>query len=106
VCSRGNRTEAAGKIFGRPEESAQELNEAYIKYTHTGLPFVIGKFAMSLDGKIATKTGESRWISGEQSRRYVHTLRSQIDAIMVGVDTVLGRPQLTSGRSGGGEKQP
>jgi diaminohydroxyphosphoribosylaminopyrimidine deaminase/5-amino-6-(5-phosphoribosylamino)uracil reductase len=113
VCGRGKaELEAAGiKTFvGDHEESAQELNEAYIKYTHTGLPFVIGKFAMSLDGKIATKTGESRWISGEQSRRYVHTLRSQIDAILVGVDTVIrDDPQLTAraGLAGGRvEKQP
>lgn len=113
VCGRGKaELEAAGiKTFvGDHEESAQELNEAYIKHTHTGLPFVIGKFAMSLDGKIATKTGESRWISGEQSRRYVHTLRSQIDAIMVGVDTVIrDDPQLTAraGLAGGRvDKQP
>ena len=113
VCGRGKAEleEAGIKTFvGDHEESAQELNEAYIKCTHTGLPFVIGKFAMSLDGKIATKTGESRWISGEQSRRYVHTLRSQIDAIMVGVDTVIrDDPQLTAraGLAGGRvEKQP
>ena len=100
VCGRGKaELEAAGiKTFlGDHEELAHEVNEAYIKYTHTGLPFVIGKFAMSLDGKIATKTGESRWISGEQSRRYVHTLRSQVAAIMVGVDTVIrDDPQLTA----------
>ncbi len=113
VCGKGKaELEAAGirTFVGDQEEQAQELNEAYIKYTHTGLPFVISKFAMSLDGKIATKTGESRWISGEQSRRYVHTLRSQIDAIMVGVDTVIrDDPQLTAraGLAGGRvEKQP
>ena len=113
VCGRGKAEleEAGIKTFvGDHEEKAQELNEAYIKYTHTGLPFVIGKFAMSLDGKIATKTGESRWISGEQSRRYVHTLRSQIDSIMVGVDTVIrDDPPLTAraGLAGGRvEKQP
>ncbi len=113
VCGRGKaELEAAGiKTFvGDHEEEARDLNEAYIKYTHTGMPFVISKFAMSLDGKIATKTGESRWISGEQSRRYVHTLRSQIDAIMVGVDTVIrDDPQLTAraGLAGGRvEKQP
>ncbi len=81
VCGRGKaELEAAGieTFLGDHEELAHEVNEAYIKYIHTGLPFVIGKFAMSLDGKIATKTGESRWISGEQSRRYVHTLRSQV----------------------------
>jgi diaminohydroxyphosphoribosylaminopyrimidine deaminase/5-amino-6-(5-phosphoribosylamino)uracil reductase len=113
VCGRGKSDlEAAGikTSVGDHEDQAQELNEAYIKHTHTGLPFVIGKFAMSLDGKIATKTGESRWISGEQSRRYVHTLRSQIDSIMVGVDTIIrDDPQLTAraGLVGGRvEKQP
>jgi diaminohydroxyphosphoribosylaminopyrimidine deaminase/5-amino-6-(5-phosphoribosylamino)uracil reductase len=113
VCGQGKaELEAAGikTLMGDHEESAQELNEAYIKYTRTSLPFVISKFAMSLDGKIATKTGDSRWISGEQSRRYVHTLRSQIDAIMVGVDTVIrDDPQLTAraGLVGGRvEKQP
>ncbi len=100
VCGRGRAgLDEAGieTRVGDHEEAAQEVNEAYIKYTHTGLPFVTGKFAMSLDGKIATKTGESRWISGEQSRRYVHTLRSQVAAIMVGVDTVIrDDPQLTA----------
>lgn len=113
VCGRGKSAlEAAGirTIVGEHEEAAQELNEAYIKFTSTGLPFVLGKFAMSLDGKIATKTGDSKWISGEQSRRYVHTLRSQIDAIMVGVETIIrDDPQLTAraGLDGGQlEKQP
>lgn len=113
VCGRGKaELEAAGieTHLGDHEEAAREVNEAYIKYTLTGLPFVIGKFAMSLDGKIATKTGESRWISGEQSRRYVHTLRSQVAAIMVGVDTIIrDDPQLTAraGLVGGRvEKQP
>lgn len=113
VCGRGKaELEAAGikTTVGEHEEAAQELNEAYIKFTSTGLPFVLGKFAMSLDGKIATKTGDSKWISGEQSRRYVHTLRSQIDAIMVGVETIVrDDPQLTAraGLDGGQlEKQP
>src|SRR4030042_1984125 len=113
VCGRGKaELEAAGikTVVGEHEEAAQELNEAYIKFTSTGLPFVLGKFAMSLDGKIATKTGDSKWISGEQSRRYVHTLRSQIDAILVGVDTIIkDDPQLTAraGLDGGRlEKQP
>lgn len=113
VCGRGRaELDEAGieTRIGDHEDAAQEVNEAYIKYTHTGLPFVTGKFAMSLDGKIATKTGESRWISGEQSRRYVHTLRSQVAAIMVGVDTVIrDDPQLTAraGLAGGRvENQP
>jgi len=113
VCGRGKaELEEAGirTFVGEHEEEAQEINEAYIKYVGTGLPFVLAKFAISLDGKIATRTGDSRWISGEDSRRYVHTIRSQIDAIMVGVDTIINdNPQLTAraGLDGGFlEKQP
>lgn len=113
VCGRGKaELEAAGirTVVGEHEDEAQEINEAYIKYVGTGLPFVLAKFAISLDGKIATRTGDSKWISGEDSRRYVHTIRSQIDAIMVGVDTIINdNPQLTAraGLDGGFlEKQP
>jgi len=113
VSGRGKaELEAAGiaTILGEHEDEATELNEAYVKYVTTGIPFVVGKFAMSLDGKIATKTGDSKWISGEESRRYVHCLRHQMDAIMVGVDTIIiDDPQLTvrAGRDGGlTEKQP
>ncbi|MFC2059038.1 bifunctional diaminohydroxyphosphoribosylaminopyrimidine deaminase/5-amino-6-(5-phosphoribosylamino)uracil reductase RibD, partial [Chloroflexota bacterium] len=82
---------------GEKEEDARALNEDYVKYITTGLPFVIAKFAMSLDGKIATRCGDSKWISGEESRRYVHDLRRTADAIMVGVNTVLtDNPQLTA----------
>lgn len=113
VCGRGKaELESAGieTFVGEREEEAQELNEAYIKYVSTALPFVLAKFAISLDGKIATRTGDSKWISGEDSRRYVHTLRSQLDAIMVGVDTIINDdPQLTARAGLGGgylEKQP
>lgn len=113
VCGRGKaELEAAGirTFLGEREEEAQELNEAYIKYVGTALPFVMAKFAISLDGKIATRTGDSKWISGEDSRRYVHTLRSQLAAIMVGVDTIIkDDPQLTARAGLGGgflEKQP
>ena len=83
--------------LGQREEEARQLNEAYIKFITTGLPFVTAKFAMSLDGKIATRTGDSKWISGKQSRQYVHQLRQAADAIMVGVNTVLSDdPQLTA----------
>lgn len=83
--------------LGEHEKEARELNEAYIKFIATGLPFVTVKFAMSLDGKIATRTGDSRWISGEESREYVHRLRRAVDAIMVGVNTILADdPRLTA----------
>lgn len=91
--------------LGEHEEEARELNEAYIKFITTGLPFVTVKFAMSLDGKIATRRGDSRWISGEGSREYVHQLRRATDVIMVGVNTILSDdPQLTARDSSGLEK--
>jgi diaminohydroxyphosphoribosylaminopyrimidine deaminase/5-amino-6-(5-phosphoribosylamino)uracil reductase len=76
-------------ITGILEEESRRLNEAYIKYITTGIPFVILKIASSLDGKIATGSGESKWITGEQSRKIVHRLRSEVDAVMVGIGTVL-----------------
>ena len=104
------RRQGIRTYVGEHEEEAQEVNEAYIKFIATGVPFVIAKFAMSLDGKIATRTGDSRWISSSESRRYVHSLRHTADAIMVGVNTVLADdPQLTSrcgDRGGKTKKQP
>lgn len=99
------------KVFvGEHEEDAREINEAYTKYITTGIPFITAKFAMSLDGKIATRTGDSRWITGDEARRYVHYLRHTADAIMVGVNTVLADdPQLTcrcGDRGGKIKKQP
>jgi diaminohydroxyphosphoribosylaminopyrimidine deaminase/5-amino-6-(5-phosphoribosylamino)uracil reductase len=104
--------EAGIRTFvGEYEEKAREINEGYIKFITTGLPFVIAKFAMSLDGKIATQTGDSKWISNEESRKYVHYLRHIVDAIMVGANTVLADdPQLSargcSGRGGKTKRQP
>jgi diaminohydroxyphosphoribosylaminopyrimidine deaminase/5-amino-6-(5-phosphoribosylamino)uracil reductase len=97
--------------IGEGEATANEINEAYVKYITTGMPFVTAKFALSLDGKIATRTGDSRWISGEESRKYVHYLRYAADAIMVGVNTVvIDDPSLTTkccgGRGGTAMKQP
>ena len=90
--------EADIQVFvGEGAGEARELAEAHTKFVITGLPFVTAKFAMSLDGKIATSTGESRWISGQESRALTHSLRSSIDAIVVGVNTVLrDDPQLTA----------
>ncbi|OGO03979.1 MAG: riboflavin biosynthesis protein RibD [Chloroflexi bacterium RBG_13_54_9] len=100
VSGRGRvELEAAGikTHVGEHEEEAHELNEAYFKFIISRLPFVTAKFAMSLDGKIATKTGDSQWITGEEARRYAHSLRRVSDAIMVGVNTVISDdPQLTA----------
>jgi diaminohydroxyphosphoribosylaminopyrimidine deaminase/5-amino-6-(5-phosphoribosylamino)uracil reductase len=97
--------------IGMCQQEAYEINEAYIKHITTGLPFVVAKFAMSLDGKIATKTGDSKWITKEETRQYAHALRHTVDAIMVGVNTIVAdNPRLTAkgcgGRGGVGKKQP
>ena len=98
-------------VCGEHEKEALEINEAYVKHINTGIPFVTAKFALSLDGKIATRTGDSRWISSEESRKYVHYLRYFNDAIMVGVNTVIvDDPSLITkccgGRGGTVVKQP
>ena len=84
-------------VTGVLEEESQKLNEIFIKYIITKKPFVVMKNAMSLDGKIATVTGESQWISGESSRKQVHSLRHELAGIMVGIETIIkDDPQLTS----------
>jgi diaminohydroxyphosphoribosylaminopyrimidine deaminase/5-amino-6-(5-phosphoribosylamino)uracil reductase len=70
-------------------EKARRLNRQFFHFITSGKPFTTLKLALSLDGKIATRTGESQWITGEQSRRAVHRLRFLSDAILVGVETVL-----------------
>ncbi|MFB0528172.1 MAG: bifunctional diaminohydroxyphosphoribosylaminopyrimidine deaminase/5-amino-6-(5-phosphoribosylamino)uracil reductase RibD [bacterium] len=86
--------------LGLLREECVKLNEPYIKYITRGLPFVILKSAMSLDGKIATPSGDSKWITSEASRKYAKALRSQVDAILVGIDTVLkDNPGLLSSHS-------
>lgn len=71
------------------EEQARALNAPFLKLATAGIPYVTVKWAMSLDGKIATVSGDSAWISGEKSRKLVHRLRADMDAIMVGVNTVV-----------------
>ncbi|MBI5892509.1 MAG: bifunctional diaminohydroxyphosphoribosylaminopyrimidine deaminase/5-amino-6-(5-phosphoribosylamino)uracil reductase RibD [Deltaproteobacteria bacterium] len=78
------------------EHECKEINEPYIKYITTKKPFVTLKLASTLDGKIAASSGESKWITSEKSREYVHKLRSNADAVMVGIGTVLkDNPFLT-----------
>ncbi len=96
---------------GEHEAEAKQINEAYAKFITTGMPFVTVKFAISMDGKIATKSGDSKWISGEAARKQVHNLRYTTDCIMAGVNTVLvDDPQLTArscgGRGGTARAQP
>lgn len=84
-------------------DQARELNAPYLKRLSSRLPWVIAKWAMTLDGAIATSTGDSKWISNEHSRQQVHRLRSRVDAILVGSSTVLADDPMLTARLGAGE---
>ncbi|WP_019006489.1 bifunctional diaminohydroxyphosphoribosylaminopyrimidine deaminase/5-amino-6-(5-phosphoribosylamino)uracil reductase RibD [Cohnella laeviribosi] len=91
------REEGIDVQVGLLEEESRRLNEAFNKYIVTGMPFVTVKTAVTLDGKIATRSGHSKWITGPEAREAVHTLRHRNNAIMVGVETVLADdPELTT----------
>jgi diaminohydroxyphosphoribosylaminopyrimidine deaminase/5-amino-6-(5-phosphoribosylamino)uracil reductase len=79
---------------------AEKLNEKYLHFMHTGRPFVHLKLAASLDGKIATRTGDSRWITGPESRARAHELRHEYDVILIGTGTALTDDPLLTDRSG------
>lgn len=91
-------------VVGVLEEECRKINEVFMKYIKTSRPFVLMKYAMSLDGKISTATGKSKWISCEKSRRDVHKLRNNLSAIMVGINTVIkDNPMLNCRIEGGND---
>ncbi|MEP6717585.1 MAG: bifunctional diaminohydroxyphosphoribosylaminopyrimidine deaminase/5-amino-6-(5-phosphoribosylamino)uracil reductase RibD [bacterium] len=92
--------------IGLLARAAQQLNEKYFHFMATGRPFVHLKMAASLDGKIATRTGESQWITGPESRARVHELRHEYDAILVGAGTALADDPLLTDRSGKQRRRP
>ncbi len=83
---------------GDCEAESRKLNEFYIKHRTTGMPFVILKSAMTLDGRIATRTGDSKWISCDKSRKFVHELRAEVDAVLVGAGTARTDDPLLNAR--------
>jgi diaminohydroxyphosphoribosylaminopyrimidine deaminase / 5-amino-6-(5-phosphoribosylamino)uracil reductase len=84
---------ADGELAG----SARRLNQPFRKHARTGRPWVLLKLAMTMDGKVATRAGDSQWISGEESRRLAHRWRAELDAVIVGIGTALADdPQLTA----------
>jgi diaminohydroxyphosphoribosylaminopyrimidine deaminase / 5-amino-6-(5-phosphoribosylamino)uracil reductase len=91
---------------GLLSDEATQVNEAYLHYMSTARPFVHLKLAVSLDGKIATRTGDSRWITGPEARARAHELRHQYDAILVGAGTATTDNPLLSDRSGLPRRRP
>lgn len=90
-------------VTGILEDECKKINEIFLKYITTNLPFCIMKTAMTLDGKIASYTGDSKWITNEASRNYVHKLRNKVSGIMVGIGTILSdNPFLTTRLDNGG----
>lgn len=92
---------------GLLEKEARELNEVFIKYITKGIPYIYLKYAMTLDGKIASCTGDAKWISNEKSRQEVHKLRNKVSGIMVGIGTILADdPSLNTRLEEGKGKDP
>ena len=93
---------AGGELAAR----ARLLNQPFRKHARTGRPYVLFKSAMTLDGKVATRTGDSKWISGEASRRLAHHWRAECDAVAVGIGTALADDPLLTARVEGVHRQP
>ncbi|WP_141619081.1 bifunctional diaminohydroxyphosphoribosylaminopyrimidine deaminase/5-amino-6-(5-phosphoribosylamino)uracil reductase RibD [Myxococcus sp. AB036A] len=94
-------------LTGVLAEDADRLNRPFFKMIRTGLPWVTLKAAVTLDGKLATATGDSRWVTGAPARAWVHRLRDSVDVILVGANTVRkDDPKLTTRLPGGGGKDP
>ncbi len=93
-------------VDGDRERAARLMNQPFRKHARTGKPHVVFKSAMSLDGKVATQTGDSKWISGEQSRALVHAWRSEVDAICIGIGTALADDPLLTARVENDARQP
>jgi diaminohydroxyphosphoribosylaminopyrimidine deaminase/5-amino-6-(5-phosphoribosylamino)uracil reductase len=91
---------------GELAAQARLLNQPFRKHARTGRPFVLFKSAMTLDGKVATRTGDSKWISGEDSRRMSHHWRAEVDAVVVGIGTALADDPLLTARIDGVRRQP
>ena len=96
------RLAAAGVGFELTEESpnATRLSDPFIKRLTTGMPWVIAKWAQTLDGRVGTRTGESKWISNERSRRNVHRLRARVDAVVTAIGTILADDPVLTARGG------
>lgn len=93
--------------LGMLEDEARRLNQAWFHWTATGRPWIIAKAACSLDGRIATATGESQWLTAETARAFGHRLRHQVDAILVGIGTVIAdNPRLTARLPRGRSRDP
>jgi diaminohydroxyphosphoribosylaminopyrimidine deaminase/5-amino-6-(5-phosphoribosylamino)uracil reductase len=93
-------------IDGDISRAARLMNQPFRKTARVGRPFVVFKSAMSLDGKVATQTGDSRWISNEESRRLVHRWRGEVDAICIGIGTALADDPLLTARGSEAVRQP
>jgi diaminohydroxyphosphoribosylaminopyrimidine deaminase / 5-amino-6-(5-phosphoribosylamino)uracil reductase len=97
------RDDGVEVVLGAPDlaQRARLLNQPFRKHARTGKPWILFKSAMSLDGKVATHSGDSRWISGEESRQLVHEWRSALDAVAVGIGTAMTDDPLLTARGTG-----